>query len=373
MLAGSKAHFLDLALALNAIMKFAFPLARGLTAALVCAAACAQAADWFPLPVRSTAADGSVTQVPYQALPKASQPWKICVSFPHMKDTFWLAANYGVIEEAKRLGVRLQVLDAGGYTQLSNQISQIENCAAGGAQAVVIGAISQDGLGGLVSELKKKNIPVVDAFNGILSKDVAARVLTVPREEGERAGRYLAEKHPAGSPPVRVAWLPGPAGAGWVELFNAGFTAAIQGSAVQVAETKYGDTGKEVQSRLIEDLLQTHKDLDYVVGTAVTAEAAVPVLRARGATGKVKVVSVHMTPGVYQGLKARSVDASGMAPVVLIGRIAIDQAVRLIEKKDVMTHVGPMGKVYTTVDVGTLDVGTVLAPPHFRPTFRWGQ
>jgi protein TorT len=97
------------------------------------------------------------------------------------------------------------------------------------------------------------------------------------------------------------------------------------------------------------------------------------VLRARGVAGKVKVVSVYMTPGVYQGLKAKTIDASGMAPVVLTGRIAIDQAVRLIEKKDVLTNVGPVGKVYTPADIGTLKVDTVLAPANFRPTFRVGQ
>ena len=340
-------------------------------AALMLATTTANAAEWFPLTVNNTDANGTA-QVQYHALPKAAKEWSICVSFPHMKDAFWLAANYGVVEEAKRLGVKLQVLDAGGYTQLSNQISQIENCAAGGANAVVIGAISQDGLSNLVSELKKKNIPVVDAFNGIVSKDVGAHVVTIPREEGERAGRFLATRHPAGSKAVKVAWLPGPAGAGWVELFNEGFTSAIKGSAVQIAETKYGDTGKEVQSRLIEDLLQTHKDIDYVVGNAVTAEAAVPVLRARGLNGKVKVVSVYMTPGVYQGLKNKSIEAAGMAPVVLTGRIAIDQAVRLIEKKDVLTNVGPLGRVYTSGDINTLNPTRVLAPAGFKPTFKVG-
>jgi len=349
------------------------PLACLAVATLLIAPAVASAADWFPLPVNSTATDGKVTQVDYVALPKATQPWDICVSFPHLKDSFWLAANYGIVEEAKRLGVRAVVLDAGGFTQLSNQISQIENCVAGGAKAAIIGAISQDGLGNLLAELKKKNIPVVDAYNGIASKDVGARSLTLPREEGWRAGRYLAEKHPKGSSPVRVAWLPGPAGAGWVELFNSGFRDAIKDSAVQIAETKYGDTGKEVQTRLIEDILQTHKDIDYVAGTAVTAEAAVPVLRARGLTSKVKVVSVYLTPGVYQGLKSKSIEASNMAPVVLVGRIAVDQAVRLIEGKDVLRDVGPIGRMYTKDDIGTLKTDTVLAPSTFKPVFKVGK
>ena len=323
--------------------------------------------------MNSTSADGKVSQVDYVALPKAAEPWNLCVSFPHLKDSFWLAANYGIVEEAKRLGVRVVVLDAGGFTQLNNQISQIENCVAGGAKAVIVGAISQDGLGNLVAELKRKNIPVVDAYNGMTSKDVGARSLTLPRDEGYRAGRYLAEKHPKGSKTVRVAWLPGPAGAGWVELFNSGFRDAIKDSAVEIAETKYGDTGKEVQTRLVEDILQTHKDVDYVAGTAVTAEAAVPVLRARGLTSKVKVVSVYLTPGVYQGLKNKSIEASNMAPVVLVGRIAVDQAVRLIEGKEVLRDVGPIGRMYTKDDIGTLKTDTVLAPAGFKPVFKVGK
>ena len=342
-------------------------------ATVMAAPAATLAAAWYPLPVNSTSADGKVSQVDYVALPKAAEPWNLCVSFPHLKDSFWLAANYGIVEEAKRLGVRVVVLDAGGFTQLNNQISQIENCVAGGAKAVIVGAISQDGLGNLVAELKRKNIPVVDAYNGMTSKDVGARSLTLPRDEGYRAGRYLAEKHPKGSKTVRVAWLPGPAGAGWVELFNSGFRDAIKDSAVEIAETKYGDTGKEVQTRLVEDILQTHKDVDYVAGTAVTAEAAVPVLRARGLTSKVKVVSVYLTPGVYQGLKNKSIEASNMAPVVLVGRIAVDQAVRLIEGKEVLRDVGPIGRMYTKDDIGTLKTDTVLAPAGFKPVFKVGK
>lgn len=70
-----------------------------------------------------------------------------------------------------------------------------------------------------------------------------------------------------------------------------------------IAETKYGDVGKEIQARLVEDMLQTHKDLDYIVGTAVMVEGALPLLKARKLLDKVKLVSVYMTPGVYQGLK----------------------------------------------------------------------
>ncbi|MBX3634988.1 MAG: TMAO reductase system periplasmic protein TorT [Rubrivivax sp.] len=332
----------------------------------------AQGAEWHPLKVNA-GANGAATLTDYRPLDKASKAWSICVSFPHMKDPFFLAANYGMVEEAKRLGVRMQTLDAGGYTGLNTQISQIENCVAGGAEAVVMVAIAQDGMNNLLAQLKAKGIPVVDAINGVTSKDTGVRVLTSPRDEGLRAGQYLAQKHPKGSRPVKVAWLPGPAGAGFVEAFNAGFHEGIKDSAVVITETKNGDVGKEVQARLVEDLLQTHKDLDYLVGTAVMAEAAVPLLKARRVADKVKLVSVYMTPGVYQHLKAKNIEAAGSAPVVLTGRIMLDSAVRLLEKKVTLTDIGTLGRVYTAAEVGTLDPNTVLAPATFRPVFNLGK
>jgi protein TorT len=163
----------------------------------------AYAADWYPYDAAKIeppfAADGKSVDVTYVPLDKASKPWNICVSFPHMKDAYWLGVDYGVAEEAKRLGVKMNLFEAGGYTELDKQISQIEDCVAAGAQAVVIGAISADGLNNLVSEIHKKNIPVIDVINGISSPDISAKSLVSFYTMGSESGAYLAKKHPAGS------------------------------------------------------------------------------------------------------------------------------------------------------------------------------
>jgi protein TorT len=333
----------------------------------------AQAADWFPVQVRATALDGSQKLIEYQGQSKASQPWQICVSLPHMKDPMFVAADYGVIEEAKRLGVKVQLLDAGGYTQLSQQVSQVQNCVVGGAKAVVLVAISREGMGNLLTSLKQKNIKVVDAINGVNSNDVAARVLTSPYDEGLRTGQYMAKQHPAGSPPVRVGWFPGPTGAGFEIAFNNGFLTGIKGSAVQVVATMNGDVGKEVQARLVENLLQARKDVDYVVGTAVTVEGAIPLLRAHHLENKVRLVSLYMTPGVLQGLKTGAIEAAHVSPVVTTARMMIDTAVRVLQAQppEPLTQYDTIGRVYTAKEIGSLDVNTVLAPEDFKPVFRY--
>jgi len=344
------------------------------TAAAMLGAAPAGADEWFPYEVEVWDPPFDMasprTTVDYVPLEAASQPWELCVSFPHMKDAYWLGVNYGVVDEARRLGVQLQLVEAGGYTELQNQIAQIEDCVAAGADAVIIGAISFDGLNNLVSEIRADGIPVIDVINGISSPEVSAKSLVSFGEMGGKAGEFLAERHPAGSDPVTVAWFPGPAGAGWVEAGNEGFLKAVDGSAVEVVETKYGDTGKEAQSALVEDTLGAHPDIDYIVGTAVTAEAAIPILRSRGLTDGIKVLSYYYTPGVHQGIRRGQILAAPTDSAVIQGRIAVDQAVRILEGEDVLKHVGPALFVVTQDTVDTFDTASTLAPDGFRPVFR---
>ncbi len=331
-------------------------------------------ADWYPYPIEVWDPPFDMasprTTVDYVPLEKAEKPWEICVSFPHMKDAYWLAVDYGVVAEAERLNVNMQLVEAGGYTELGTQINQIEDCVAAGADAVVIGAISFDGLNNLVGEIRSQGIPVIDVINGMSSTELSAKSLVSFGEMGGMAGEFLAGQHPAGSDTVKVAWFPGPPGAGWVEAGNAGFIAGVEGSAVEVVDTKYGDTGKEAQSALVEDALETYDDLDYIVGTAVTAEAAIPILRARGLTDQVRVVSYYYTPGVDQGIRRGQILAAPTDSPVVQGRVAIDQAVRILEGRDYEKHVGPALYVVTAENHSEFDTSSTLAPDGFRPTFR---
>jgi periplasmic protein TorT len=309
------------------------------------------------------------TTVDYEPLDKAAEKWNLCVSFPHMKDAYWMAVDYGVVDEAQRQGVSLQLVEAGGYTNLNTQISQIEDCVAAGADAVIIGAISLDGLNNLVKEIRSKDVPVIDVINGISSPELSAKSLVSFGEMGYKAGEYLAKMHPAGSDPVKVAWFPGPPGAGWVEAGNQGFQEAVKGSAIEIVDTKYGDTGKEVQLKLVEDTLEAYPDINYIVGTAVTAEAATGLLRSRGLEEDIKVVSYYFTPGVDQGIRRGQILAAPTDSAVIQGRVSVDQAVRILEGKDYLKHVGPALYVIDESNIETFDRASSLAPDDFRPTF----
>ena len=79
---------------------------------------------WWPVKVYD-ASSGENVETDYSPLEKASKPWNLCVLFPHMKDSFWMAVAYGIVTEAERQGVNMTLYEAGGYENLPRQLSPV--------------------------------------------------------------------------------------------------------------------------------------------------------------------------------------------------------------------------------------------------------
>ena len=135
----------------------------------------------------------------YAPLTRAARPWRFCVLYPHLKDAYWLSVNYGMVEEARRLGVGFDVFEAGGYPNLSRQIDQLKGCASEEFDAVILGAVSYAGLTAEVERIARLK-PVIAAVNDIDDSGITAKASVPWTEMGAAAGRFLAMRHPKGRP-----------------------------------------------------------------------------------------------------------------------------------------------------------------------------
>jgi protein TorT len=313
--------------------------------------------------------DSPTAALAYQPLDHAAQPWRLCVIYPHLKDAYWLSVNFGMVEEAKRLGVSFDLYEAGGYPNLTRQIEQVEACGKRQMDALILGTVSYEGLTPSVLEISRQ-MPVIAAVNDIDDAGVTAKSSVSWREMGAAAGRAIALRHPKGSPPVRLAWFPGPKGAGWVQFVERGFLDALVDSSAQIVATRFGDTGLEQQVLLVEDVLDTVQDIDYLVGSGPMAEAAVSVLRARGLTDTIGVVSTYVSHGVYRGIKRGRILAAPTDFAVLQGRLAVELAVRAIEGKLAVPHAGPGIVTLTLGNIDVIGTDESLAPASFVPVFK---
>jgi protein TorT len=337
----------------------------------VVAASAAQAETWR-LETWSTPFDYNSESriIDYQPTTRASREWHLCISYPHLKDAYWLNVNYGMVQEARRLGIAFTLVEAGGYPNLERQRQQIEQCTSEGADALVVGTVSFRGLNQSIVRIAK-SLPVLSTVNDIEDTGISAKSGVSWTTMGQVAGEYLAQKHGAGSEPVTVAWFPGPQGAGWVDFIETGFKRGLKDSAVEIVVTKWGDTGKEIQRTLVQEVLESHPHVDYIVGNALMAEAAISTLRNRKLENQIEVVSTYFTPAVYRGIRRGRILAAPTDAPVMQGRISIDQAVRILEGRDIIKHAGPQIQMIDQDNWQQIDISDSLAPPSFLPTFVW--
>lgn len=349
----------------------ALAAAAGLAAAAT-AAGGAEAPLWrLERPLVAFDETAPLVPLDYRPLLRAARDWRLCVLYPHLKDAYWLSVNHGMVEEARRLGVSFVLYEAGGYPNLERQRAQLADCAASGADAVVLGTVSYAGLSDEVERIAR-TMPVIAAVNDIDDRGITAKAAVSWVEMGAVAGRFLAARHPAGSAPVRVAWFPGPAAAGWVRFVDEGFRAAIAGSAVEVVLTLHGDTGREQQVLLVEEALERAPDIDYIVGSGPTAEVAVSILRMRGLEARIGIVSTYVSHAVWRGIRRGRILASPTDFAVLQGRLAVEMAVRALEGRLEVAHAGPAIVPVTPANVEAVGTADSLAPASFQAVFQFG-
>jgi protein TorT len=308
--------------------------------------------------------------------PTPAKPYVIGVSFPHLKDPYWLAVDYGVIDEARKLGVGIELVAAGGYTEITQQINQVENLANQKVNGIILAAISYSGEDQLVAGIVDRGIPVIEVINDIQAPKIRAKALVSFYDMGYKAGVYVAEQARNSAKPVNVVFLPGPAGSGWAPDTLDGFkaaTAKLAPDKVKILDVKWGDTGKNVQLQLIENVLATYPQLDYLVGNAVASDAAPGALETAGRAGKVKVVSTYITPPLYQDIAKGKVAAAPTDFTALQGRMAVDMMVEILNGKvpgkDMPFRSGPVIQVVTPSNYRTFSYDAMFGPRSWRPVF----
>ncbi len=293
---------------------------------------------------------------------KAKRAWKLCALYPSLKDSYWLSLNYGMQEAARRYGVDLKVLEAGGYSQLATQQAQIDQCKQWGAEAILLGSSTTS-----FPDLQKQvaSLPVIELVNAIDAPQVKSRVGVPWFQMGYQPGRYLVQW--AHGKPLNVLLMPGPDNAGGSKEMVEGFRAAIAGSPVRIVDIALGDNDIEIQRNLLQEMLERHPEIDVVAGTAIAAEAAMG--EGRNLKTPLTVVSFYLSHQVYLGLKRGRVIMAASDQMVWQGELAVEQAIRQLQGQSVSDNVSPPILVLTPKNADREHIRRSLSPGGFRPVY----
>ena len=327
--------------------------------------------QWWPFKANDWVGD-TATAVDYVPLSpdEVTKKWHLCVLVPHMKDSVWVSINYGHVREARRLGVQLTVFEAGGYPNLTRQLAQYDDCVALGVDAIVFSAISEEGLTRKVQEGREKGIVQVASANTV-SERMPYDAASFPDNytQGLVAGQYIAEFYKDQEAPIGLVDVPGPQGANWAESSAKGVEDGIAGSNVTILKKVWGDTGKSVQLKLVEDVLQAYPEVRVLVGNAVMNEVAPSALEEADISG-VEVVGNYANTGSLALIKSGDVLGAPLQMMVPISSVAIDQAVRILEGKPFLKRVRPLAAMLTRFNVNDMDLESLeFGPADWKPVY----
>lgn len=280
---------------------------------------------------------GKVIDETFSMASPASRPWRIAFLFPHIKDPYWVDCSYGVISEAKRLGVAADIFPAEGYDDLIGQLRKMDEVIAAKYDAIIISPISQTADNHAITKARKMGIPVFEMANDSTSDDLTIKITSSLKAMGiDTAQWVISDAQKRGLKSINIALLPGPADAGWVMGEVAGTREAAKKAPIKVniIDIKYGDSDLVGQSRLAEQiLLENGKKIDYLLGCTDCAPAAILPVKAAGLKGKIRIVAYGLTREMINHIRKGEIHAATDVKAVGQARIAINAAVNFLEGK----------------------------------------
>ena len=274
------------------------------------------------------AACSPAASVPAEEAPAAEQPAaeevapaaeEAAVPVPLSKKVAWVASNIanefttGMAANAESVGAEhgWEVTVFNPDSDLSKQISQLENAGSQGFAAIIFDPVAYDGMTAVVEELTSSyDIPVITLHGSCSAQDMLTAFVAIDIQEGGRLKMEQVAKDLNGKGDIAI--MTGTEGQTTAIFITDGYYEVLpEYSDINVVFTGAGNWNADDATPLAENWLSSGKNLDAIVcnndGMALGVRA---VLQAAGLTGQIKLYGLDATPEGRKAIRDGSMNAS---------------------------------------------------------------
>ena len=244
---------------------------------------------------------------------------------------FFVSLKQGAEEEAKKLGLKLVVVDANDDS--SKQAAGVDDLLQQKVKVLLINPTDSEAAAASVARSSKAGIPVISIDRSVKGADVAAHIASDNVAGGKMAAEFIVQQLASGGDIVELEGIPGSSaarerGQGFHDIMDAQ-------KAIKIVAKQPADFDRTKGLNVMENLLSGHGDVQAVF--AQNDEMALGAVRALQAAGKDKVLVVGFD-GTDDGVKA--VQKGKMAATVAqqsdqIGAIGVETADKVLKGETV--------------------------------------
>lgn len=268
---------------------------------------------------------------------------KIGLSVSTLNNPFFVQLKEGAQAEAKAAGAELTVTDA--QNDASQQANQLQNFTSQNVKSVIVNPVDSDAAGPAVKAANNAKIPVVAADRGVNKAEIATTVASDNVTGGKLAAKELAAQLGGKG---KVVVLQGQAGTSAARERDKGFTEGIKEfPGIKVVAKQPADFDRAKGLDVMTNLMQSNSGVTGVY--AQNDEMALGAAKALGSkAGKsVKIVGFDGTPDGLAAVKSGKLAATIAQQPKELGKLAMQNALKLAKGKKVNSEVKVPVKVVT--------------------------
>ncbi|WDE12457.1 TMAO reductase system periplasmic protein TorT [Thalassomonas haliotis] len=297
----------------------------------------------------------------YTWLRLARKPWRLCAIVPVLDTSYWFSINYGLSKQARELGISLKIFQIGAFAGADKQRAYLDLCRKS-SEGIILGGVYDQSEKGKVF-----NVPVIAVGYPVKNVFINANVIPRASESGKLLAEHLnRQTENKALEKLKVGLFPGPENSLFAQQYQQGFLARYQREKISLLGIHYTRHEYEEVQQALSRFLNQNLDLDVLVTSGYVAEIASDLLKRMSLEEEVTLLSLNLTAQVYREMKRGSISGAITASPVLQGKLAVDMAVKLLEKKRHYHEATPKLKILTRDTLDDFDHIDVFAPYGYK-------
>lgn len=254
-----------------------------------------------------------------------------------LSNDFWATMKTGIEDEAKELGITVDIFAATSEDDTEGQLKIFENCVSKGYKAIGVAPLSPTNLINGIVQANKKGIYVMNIDEKIdmdtlesAGGSVIAFATTDNEAVGKKAADYIIDKLATGG---QVAIIEGKAGNASGESRKSGATTAFKANdKIKIVDSQPADWDRQKALDTATNMLQMYPDLKaFYCCNDTMALGALQAVKNANKLGKVLVVGTDGAAEALTSIKDGELTATVAQDSAGIGATSLDQMVNAVK------------------------------------------
>ena len=256
---------------------------------------------------------------------------KIGVVVKALNSDYWKSVELGAKAAGEKYGVNVTVLGPNAETDVTGQISMIEDLITKKVNALVVAPSQAASAIPVFNKAKENKIPVILADTDANWNDKASFVGTGNYNGGKIAGEYLAKKLGGNA---KIIILRGALGDPTHDERANGCIEALKAAGLEVVAIQPANSERAMGVTVMENIIQSKQSFDGIFATndemALGAEQAL-----KAAKSKAPIVGFDGSMDALSSIKAGELDASIAQSPYNIGFKGVETAIKAVKGESI--------------------------------------